>query len=148
MSTQLTVFGSMALEALLVSPDIPVVIGWRDDGEATVYVFQEGKQTLLNTRHDLRNHSPTGPNWGYNGSGPAQLALGLACLVLPDKQALAVYQHLKRKLVSQIKDNGWRIPIDAIREAVLEIMKTVKLPPLCECNGKDWCDICCAGSES
>src|SRR5205823_6333568 len=28
-------------------------------------------------RFDLRNHSPTGFEWGYAGSGPAQLSLAL-----------------------------------------------------------------------
>ena len=27
----------------------------------------------------VRNHSPTGPAWGYGGSGPAQLALEPSC---------------------------------------------------------------------
>jgi len=31
----------------------------------------------LNPRLDLWNHSPTGFEWGYGGSGPAQLALAL-----------------------------------------------------------------------
>jgi len=29
-------------------------------------------------RSDLRNHSPNGFEWGYSGSGPAQLALASA----------------------------------------------------------------------
>ena len=32
--------------------------------------------------------------WGYGGSGPAQLALALAASRLPDREALAVYQEL------------------------------------------------------
>ena len=32
----------------------------------------------LNPRRDLWNHSPSGFEWGYAGSGPAQLALGVA----------------------------------------------------------------------
>ena len=31
----------------------------------------------LDSRRDLWNHSPTGFEWGYCGSGPAQLALAL-----------------------------------------------------------------------
>lgn len=31
----------------------------------------------LDPRHDLQNHSPDGFAWGYAGSGPAQLALGM-----------------------------------------------------------------------
>jgi len=32
---------------------------------------------LLDPRYDLRNHSPDGFQWGYGGSGPAQLALAI-----------------------------------------------------------------------
>lgn len=31
----------------------------------------------LSPRSDLVNHSPSGFNWGYGGSGPAQLALAI-----------------------------------------------------------------------
>jgi uncharacterized protein (DUF2249 family) len=31
----------------------------------------------LPIRYDLRNHSPDGGEWGYHGSGPAQLSLAL-----------------------------------------------------------------------
>lgn len=45
----------------------------------------------LEPRHDLRNHSPDGFEWGYSGSGPAQLALALAADVLgDDDRAVAV----------------------------------------------------------
>jgi len=142
MAVEFTAFGSMNLESLLISEDTPTVVGWREHEQAIVYVYQGGKRTQLNTRHDLRNHSPAGPNWGYAGSGPAQLALGLSCLVLPDKQALAVYQHVKRRLVAAIKGNVWRITFDDLREAILDIMKTVKVPPLCDCNGELFCTVC------
>lgn len=37
------------------------------------------------------NHSPDGFNWGYGGSGPAQLALAILLLTLEDEeQAIAI----------------------------------------------------------
>jgi Family of unknown function (DUF6166) len=39
----------------------------------SVSVTVDGRR--LNPRLDLWNHSPTGFEWGYGGSGPAQLAL-------------------------------------------------------------------------
>ena len=42
--------------------------------------------TLIDTldpRFDLRNHSPDGFGWGYNGSGSAQLALAILSDALP-----------------------------------------------------------------
>ena len=51
----------------------------------------------------LANHSPDGFNWGYGGSGPAQLALGILLDHTGDaKRALAHYQPFKSAFVA-----GW-----------------------------------------
>ena len=46
----------------------------RREGYAVI-VTVNGRR--LNPRLDLWNHSPTGFEWGYCGSGPAQLALAI-----------------------------------------------------------------------
>ena len=56
----------------------------------------------LKPRTDLRNHSPDGFNWGYQGSGPAQLALALLCDVTgSDKLAATHYQRFKSDHVAR-----------------------------------------------
>lgn len=51
---------------------------------------------VLHPRHDLRNHSPEGFQWGYAGSGPAQLALAiLAHHTRDDDKAVKHYQRFK-----------------------------------------------------
>ena len=47
------------------------------DGEAHVSIQDGESITELSPSRsqDLYNHSPTGFNWGYGGSGPSQLAL-------------------------------------------------------------------------
>ncbi len=51
----------------------------------------------------LRNHSPDGFQWGYGGSGPAQLALALLLDVTGNPAlAQAFYQHFKFDKVA-----GW-----------------------------------------
>lgn len=45
---------------------------WIDDGPGHV-----GHRPELPLRLDLYDHSPTGFEWGYSGSGPAQLALAI-----------------------------------------------------------------------
>ena len=58
------------------------------DGERRVTVTSGGVARPLDPRLDLRNHSPTGLNWAYGGSGPAQLALALLADALgPDVNA-------------------------------------------------------------
>lgn len=52
-------------------------IGERLEHGCEVYVLEDGKRRPLSLRLDLRNHSPEGFEWGYGGSGPAQLALAI-----------------------------------------------------------------------
>jgi len=40
-------------------------------------VFLDGKKLDLDTSLDIFDHSPDGFNWGYSGSGPAQLAIAI-----------------------------------------------------------------------
>ena len=68
----------------------------------------------LPLRLDLSNHSPTGFEWGYNGSGPAQLALAmLADYLGNDDEALALYQDFKREVIAGLGDE-WAISRELI----------------------------------
>ena len=75
----------------------------------------------LDPRLDLRNHSPTGFEWGYGGSGPAQLALALAASRLPETLALTVYQRLKRALVASL-DHSWHLSSDRLDALLAELL--------------------------
>ena len=55
----------------------------RREGYAVI-VTVDGRR--LNPRLDLWNHSPTGFEWGYGGSGPAQLALAILADHLRDNE--------------------------------------------------------------
>jgi len=73
----------------------------------------------LNPRLDLHKHSVTGYEWGYPGSGPAQLALALLADHLnDDKQALARYQSFKSRVIATLPDDGWTLTSDQIDEAL------------------------------
>ena len=64
----------------------------------------------LNPRLDLWNHSPTGFEWGYCGSGPAQLALALlADHLADDRQALDIYQRFKWAVVVELPKKRWTL---------------------------------------
>jgi hypothetical protein len=80
--------------------------GWRE-GHAVI-VTVDG--CSLNPRLDLYNHSPTGFEWGYCGSGPAQLALAiLADHLADDRQALDVYQRFKWAVVTKLPKKRWML---------------------------------------
>src|SRR5947208_14323628 len=73
----------------------------------------------LAPRHDLRNHSPDGFNWGYPGSGPAQLALALLADALgDDERAQRFYQDFKFKVIGRLEGDSWELSQEDIRQAV------------------------------
>jgi hypothetical protein len=66
---------------------------------------------------DLKNHSPTGFEWGYQGSGPAQLALAiLADYLADDTLALEYYQDFKRDTISRIESDAWVLTLDHLQQ--------------------------------
>ena len=79
--------------------------GARSDCGQVIQVVVNGNP--LPPRHDLRNHSPDGFNWGYKGSGPAQLALAVLAYEFGDEFAQEHYQEFKNDIISNIDDDDW-----------------------------------------
>lgn len=91
--------------------------GRRTRSGASVYMQHEnGQLQKLPLRLDLYNHSPTGFEWGYGGSGPAQLALALLAWHTDD-DALAswMYQRFKWDVVSKLPRHGWTMTSEDIQ---------------------------------
>lgn len=64
----------------------------------------------LHLRHDLAVLSVPGFEWGYCGSGPAQLSLALlARATSNDRAALNLHQEFKADVVSLLSEDGWLI---------------------------------------
>ena len=77
----------------------------RREGYAAI-VTVDGRR--LNPRFDLWNHSPTGFEWGYNGSGPAQLALAiLADHCGNDEQAFNFHHRFKWAVIAELPGRHW-----------------------------------------
>lgn len=87
--------------------------GYRDPDRGCM-VTVDGEP--LDLRLDLRDHSPTGFEWGYGGSGPSQLALAILADLLDDDTALKYYQDFKRGCISRIGSERWNLSEDAIKE--------------------------------
>ena len=98
------------------------------DGEVIVTV---DKGTLLPPRLDLHNHSPTGFAWGYEGSGPAQLALGLLAhhfgaedAASADLRALELHQRFKSRVVARLaQDAPWVLRTEDVARFVDELAR-------------------------
>ena len=76
----------------------------------------------LRFRRDLRCHSPAEFEWGYGGSGPAQLALAiLADHLGDDEQALNLYQRFKWAVIAGLPRHCWRLTGHQIDQALQSI---------------------------
>nr|WP_245835452.1 DUF6166 domain-containing protein [Natronolimnobius baerhuensis] len=98
------------------------------DGSPVILNLTEHQRLSPEQSLDLVNHSPSGFEWGYNGSGPAQLACGLLLDYYDDKQfAREHYITFRNQVVSQLECNGpadcWHLTgaeIDATLETITD----------------------------
>ena len=82
-------------------------IGLRVDGTAIVVNLTDRRQLSPDRSLDLSRHSPTSFEWGFRGSGPAQLALALLLDYTDDEAlALAHYTAFKDDVVSDLSCDG------------------------------------------
>ena len=78
---------------------------------------------LLCPRLDLCPHSPNGFDWGYRGSGPAQLALAILADHLPSDEnlALAYYQGFNERVIARLASDRWTLTDREVDEALATI---------------------------
>ncbi len=62
-------------------------------------VYLNGQYLDPKPSQKLHNHSPDGFNWGYSGSGPAQLALAIVLKLTGKSDG---YQDFKFKIIANI----------------------------------------------
>jgi len=104
----------------------------RRNSSGDAIVEKDGKPLPLGPSLKLWNHSPTGFNWGYGGSGPAQLALAILLDVTKDPEvSIILHQPFKWDFVAKWGE-AWEITrkeiIDWIKNnhgAVEEVKKWV-----------------------
>ena len=88
------------------------------DGTARVDICDDrGQIRPLNLQRSLliANKSPTGFEWGYGGSGPAQLALAILLDALDDRdQAERLYQAFKWAKVAGYPQHGFVMTEDEV----------------------------------
>lgn len=73
---------------------------------------EEGQPHNLGLNRSLKiwNHSPDGFEWGYGGSGPAQLALAILLDYTGDAElASRLHQDFKRDVIATLPDDAWTI---------------------------------------
>jgi hypothetical protein len=114
-SAEGVITGSVFVGKRIYEPGLGPEWGKQLDIEKPSHVVVTADGQPLDYRLDLRNHSPTGFEWGYAGSGPAQLALALCAAVMHRERALECYQQFKFNVVGRLPKDGWTLT----REQVL-----------------------------
>ena len=76
----------------------------------------------LDCRYDLLSASPSGFEWGYGGSGPAQLAIAILAHAYDDEFAREWYQQFKSDVVATLSENGWTLTKSDLDEWRVEVV--------------------------
>jgi len=103
--------------------------GWRDpsDGSARIRRLPADRELHPSPSRQLAAHSDTF-DWGYSGSGPAQLSLALLLDYYESSRiALAHYQQFKTDLITTIPHSAsrWQLPATAIEQIVEPMRKSL-----------------------
>jgi hypothetical protein len=73
-------------------------------------VWLDGKELFPGPSQKLINHSPDGFNWGYGGSGPAQLAFAVCLKILGNEdQARMAYQDFKFGVIAKLPQDSFEV---------------------------------------
>jgi hypothetical protein len=82
----------------------------------------------LPPRTDLVNHSPTGFEFGYAGSSPAQLSLAILADCVGEPLALEFYQEFKWAVIAQQPGNVFTLTERDVRQAIVAIRQARQAP--------------------
>jgi hypothetical protein len=83
--------------------------GFRKPNEAIVFSNENDTIRRLPLFLDEVNHSPTGFEWGYGGSGPAQLAYAILRKFADKDFAQVYYQQFKWDIVAKFDKDNWTL---------------------------------------
>jgi hypothetical protein len=75
-------------------------------------VYMDGKFLSPFQSKKAYNHSPDGFNWGYCGSGPAQLALAVLMKLTDTQTALRLHQKFKFEIIAKLPQCDFELDLD------------------------------------
>lgn len=105
---RLVVPGEVRHEPVGVSAEVPVLPEHEaltgDAEDVVLWRTLEG-EAHASVSHIVR-HSPTGIEWGYGGSGPADLAFSVLLALTDEPAANALYHRFKHEVVTAVPEEG------------------------------------------
>ncbi len=110
----------------VLTANAPAWFVWDGNADGLEGMVRDSKATPLPLRLDLANHSPTGFECGYLGSGPAQLALAMLAMIDGDEIAVRHHQLLKERVVAGLsRDRNWLIQEPDVRAAMADVLEKI-----------------------
>jgi hypothetical protein len=89
-----------------------------EGGPGTVY-RPDGSRLKPDRSQRVSNRSPSGFQWGYKGSGPHQLALGILLDHTDDREfAKRHYHDFTVEIIRHIEDDTAELPVSLIEDWV------------------------------
>jgi hypothetical protein len=86
----------------IVNEDEGIIRGERITNKVSI----DGKLLYPIKSQAIINHSPDGFSWGFAGSGPAQLALGILLELYGEEIAKDLYQDFKDEIIANLAISG------------------------------------------
>ena len=102
---------------------IPTKKYYASRGMFGVHVAVNDNDSRVYELRHIPYHSPGGFEWGYGGSGPADLARSILADCAGMKVADTFYQDFKRDFIACMPERGFVIKEEAIREWLEEKVK-------------------------
>lgn len=88
-----------------------------------IIILSNCPQDATRPLHHVVRHSPTGFNYGYAGSGPADLALSILAACVEQELADRYYQPFKFDRIAPEQSRHWAIKAQQVREWVGQRME-------------------------
>ena len=88
---------------------LPAGEGPRRETQGEVLIDGRRRAAGLRASLAVRNPSPTGPAWGYGGSGPTQLAPAILLAVTDEATAERFYQPFPWSVIAPIEADRWAL---------------------------------------
>ena len=89
-----------------LNSDYPMTIHLRGNRE-TGRVWMNGIELKPSKSQKVWNKSPDGFNWGYAGSGPAQLALAMCIRIFGEDTAMKAFQGFKFEHIAALPQTNF-----------------------------------------
>jgi len=80
----------------------------------TIKFWRDNREARSNVAQSVVKHSPDGFEWGYSGSGPADLAYNILYALTTERIANELYQTFKREVISGIPYWGCELEVSKV----------------------------------